>query len=963
VTPRVPRSGRALILATLLLLAFGLVAATHAEAGTFTVRQCGSLSSNGFAGSYGLLGKSGLVTAAQGCRDGGPGRAGLYQDRSGRTVPAGTGGQYLFGTPPEVGLAAVAVSVALKEAGGFRATVVATGPGQAPVRLEEGSPADGKIRRHQWTARSGLRDQVSARLFCVREAGCDNSANATRSFLELHGVELEARDRTAPALTVPTGPGGWVSGRAAIDFAASDRGSGLASARAEVNGFSVPLAGTEHCDGLKRNVPVSLRPCAGSLSGAANAPLPTDRAPFREGRNSYRVCVADFAQPAADRNETCSTSRTIQVDNLPPARPQDLATPAGQTWSPAPAPGFTWQLPADGGSPVDRARYELSRVSSAGVLERVGAGEWDPGRSGVPGRGVVNLPQPGTYRLDLRLRDRAGNLGLPATTTVRFDDRPPSPIVPERPPAWLSADDLPHRAALSRATPGGPSGVAGYAFSLSDGDVSDHPCAGSVCRPDEVDLKGGPDDRVARLDNLPEGRSWLTAAAVSGAGVASREAGTVALDVDLTPPTTRLDGLPDGWSRDPVELQVTATDRLSGMEARPGLPAPPVTSIVSADGRRFDSPGDRTEMTIRQEGETVVEFFARDLAGNVNDGLTGPTGGRHPSPGSAVVRIDRTGPRLRLEAVGSPGDPELVRVRVEDSLSGVTEGRIALTRSGGGPATRLSTTLRNGRLEARIPSDDLPDGDYVISAEATDRAGNRTSPAIPAGQSDGSWPVELPLKETAEVSIRFAGQPAGLASLKAGPTESTPVAGRVVTRKGPGPDEVSITESFSPGSSIGERITEVPVLADGSFRASLRPGPSRTVRATYAGSALTRRTTSRPVSLSVRDLVSFSLSPGIVRNGSRVLMKGRVVAGPSAPSLLGKQVAIEFFDPGRRSWRPVGLVGAGVSGRFRFAYRFSTISSTQRIIFRARSLREVGWPFDGSASRPKQVIVKPRRGP
>ncbi len=85
------------------------------------------------------------------------------------------------------------------------------------------------------------------------------------------------------------------------------------------------------------------------------------------------------------------------------------------------------------------------------------------------------------------------------------------------------------------------------------------------------------------------------------------------------------------------------------------------------------------------------------------------------------------------------------------------------------------------------------------------------------------------------------------------------------------------------------------------------------------------------------------------------------VKGPGAlPPARGKLVAIQYFDPSRSRWRPVEVLRARRSGSFRYEYRFRTISYAQRIIFRAVSLPEAGWPFEPSTSKPQSVIVYPR---
>ncbi|HNH85512.1 MAG TPA: hypothetical protein PLE93_00290, partial [Solirubrobacterales bacterium] len=66
-------------------------------------------------------------------------------------------------------------------------------------------------------------------------------------------------------------------------------------------------------------------------------------------------------------------------------------------------------------------------------------------------------------------------------------------------------------------------------------------------------------------------------------------------------------------------------------------------------------------------------------------------------------------------------------------------------------------------------------------------------------------------------------------------------------------------------------------------------------------------------------------------------------------------------ERGRRSkWRPVEVLRTNRRGLFRYRYRFRTITSAQRILFRASALPEAGWPYLPSTTKPKSVIVYPK---
>ena len=170
---------------------------------------------------------------------------------------------------------------------------------------------------------------------------------------------------------------------------------------------------------------------------------------------------------------------------------------------------------------------------------------------------------------------------------------------------------------------------------------------------------------------------------------------------------------------------------------------------------------------------------------------------------------------------------------------------------------------------------------------------------------------------------------------------------------------LTLEQRFAPGSL--RRITQVPVLADGTgrFRLRLRPGPTRSVRVLYAGSRRNSRASSRRLTFAFRDRTTLAVSPAKLRNGGRVKMTGSVRGKGAIQPAAGKLVAIEYFDPARSTWRPVEVIRTGRSGRFSYSYRFRTIAFAQRILFRAVSLPEAGWPFRSSTSDPKSVIVYP----
>jgi hypothetical protein len=733
--------------------------------------------------------------------------------------------------------------------------------------------------------------------------------------------------------------GRWVRGSRSFSLGASDWGSGVARAWLEVNGLEAPVPATS-CPGDRGAYAVSFSPCGLSVNHGGSFDLASP--PFREGENTVRTCVADYALSESEANRTCTSAGFLLIDNVGPAAPVDLEVEGGSAWRATNGFSFSWRTPDGQRAPIAGAEYR--------VFDADGGPELARGEVTAPGlvsAGPISAPSVGAFRVEFRLLDAAGNLGAPASALIRFDDSPPGDSSPEPAPGWISTDELPLEQPLEAASPGGPSGIAGYALAVSsDGPV--RPCAAAICEPSELELSGGPADRTAYIPNLEEGSHWISTMAASGAWVSSRSTGTTVVRVDRTDPVSSIHGVPDGWVDRPVTVTVTARDDLSGMEPRPGDDGRPVTVIAPEGEPPYEAPDTEASFTVASEGVTRVRYWAEDLAGNVNDGLVGPGGDRHAPPGSAVVRIDTVPPDVAF-VPGDPADPERVTAQVQDGSSGAASGSIAIRRLGAPAFTTLRTTLEDGLLVARVPSDDLPAGTYELRSEASDRAGNTASSAL---KQDGSvMVISMPVKSPVTVNLerdRIKGSSVNLLGSIQG-AGGTPMAGA----------DLVLEQTFAAGSRRQESLTPLTSDGAGRFAVTLRPGPRRKVRVLYAGTKLDARAASREIAVAFRDRTTFRLSPGALRNGGRVRMRGKVAGRGAVLPAGGKLVAIQFFDPSRSRWRPVEVLRAGRAGRFSYSYRFRTITSAQRIKFRAVSLPEAGWPYLPSTSVFRSVIVYP----
>ncbi|HWM63404.1 MAG TPA: hypothetical protein VNP96_05365 [Solirubrobacterales bacterium] len=632
-----------------------------------------------------------------------------------------------------------------------------------------------------------------------------------------------------------------------------------------------------------------------------------------------------------------------------PPPPLDLEVQGGEAaWHPKRAFRIAWRNPPpSGGWPIVAVHY---RVRDPAGAVAIGAT-----RLGWPATTIewLEVPDvPGTYTVEVWLEDATGEEGAPVSAKLRFDDRRPGQVEPVTAPAWIGRAAFPLSVHIGHPNGAPPaSGIRGYAVSVAPPPGTD-PCAAiDRCTDVETDLRGGIGGDSYAIAALPEGISYLHAVAVSGSGMASAAPGRTVLRVDKTSPVTRLDGAPAGWTNHPVRLTVTAADDGSGMAAGGGGP-PPFTAIA-IDGRPpATSPGASVSAVVIGEGVHRVAHYARDLAGNVDDGRS------NPAPAIALVRIDREPPHVSFVNSQDPSDPELIRARIGDSTSGpdLGKGGIGVRRVGSGdrfeplPAGRTG----DGELSARWDSDAYAPGEYEFRAVGYDTAGNSAGTTLRA--SGAAMVLSNPLKATTALRTTFRDEvlrrtvPHGRGLLLGG--HLTSVAGAPLSRM-----QVRIVERFAAAAAAPVRVSTVTTGPDGAYAIRLAPGPSREITAIFDGTPTLSRSTSRPVRLGVRSGVRLRVSSARARiGGPPLVFRGQVAADPGTIPVGGKAVQLQFRLPGLR-WSEFRTVQTDARGRFRYAYRFSDDDSRgARFQFRAYAPAQAGWPYEPAGSLP--VVVR-----
>ena len=602
--------------------------------------------------------------------------------------------------------------------------------------------------------------------------------------------------------------------------------------------------------------------------------------------------------------------------------------------------------------------------------------DWAANRVGVHVPGI-----PSVYTAEVWLEDNAGGQWAPVEAKLRFDDSRPGPVGPLAPSNWIGRTALPYAVHLSHPTEPLPlSGIRGYAV-VADALPDSTPCADSAhCTDAEVDLHGGIEDDSWALAELPEGTSYVHAVAVSGAGLKSPTAASGVLHVDTADPVTTLSGVPGGWANRPVALLATAVDSTSGMRA--GGSDGPFTAIRVDDLAPTVAPGSSASTTVIGDGVHTIAYYARDAAGNVNDGGAGNGVANRP-PSTTTVRIDRTAPSASFLNAQSPEDPEAIEVRIADGLSGVdsSKGQISVRRTGSGePFDPLPTEVAGARLRARWDSDAYPAGEYEFRATGYDAAGNTV---VTEQRANGaSMVLPSPLKIPTAMQAGFGGrvlvwhrcerhgerrrcrrqvvrgfeQRPSARVLPYG--RPTLFSGRLTAGLGSplGQVPVKIIERFAPGASTGERVTFAMTDADGMFTARLAPGPSRQVSAVFLGTRTLSRSSAAPIRLGVLGGVRMRPSAAVATVGGRpVVFAGKVEAGDTAIPAGGKSVQLQFRLPGL-PWTEFRTIQTDPAGHFRYPYRFADDDSRGvRFEFRAFAPAQNGWPYEPAASAPVAV--------
>ena len=140
--------------------------------------------------------------------------------------------------------------------------------------------------------------------------------------------------------------------------------------------------------------------------------------------------------------------------------------------------------------------------------------------------------------------------------------------------------------------------------------------------------------------------------------------------------------------------------------------------------------------------------------------------------------------------------------------------------------------------------------------------------------------------------------------------------------------------------------------AHGRVRYKAPAGPARRLRLRYPGTPHVRGDNAT-LALDVRARTTLDVNRRDAVNGEYVTFRGRLKGG----FVPADGVLVEMQVRSRGKWRTFAQPRTDQEGRWRYQYRFETVSGTARFRFRARIRRQTGYPYVTGSSKHIAVQV------
>lgn len=164
---------------------------------------------------------------------------------------------------------------------------------------------------------------------------------------------------------------------------------------------------------------------------------------------------------------------------------------------------------------------------------------------------------------------------------------------------------------------------------------------------------------------------------------------------------------------------------------------------------------------------------------------------------------------------------------------------------------------------------------------------------------------------------------------------------------------VRVMAAPADGQNLFTQVAAATTRPDGSWSATLPPGPSRLVQAEYAGGPDTESTTSTIAQILVPAAIHISVRPSTVPWGGHTTISGRLLGGYIPPH---SNVLKLLFGHGPRP-HTIGTPDVRPDGRFTIPIAWSTGRGVVTYWFAVATLSEADYPYASGISRHVVVTV------
>lgn len=768
----------------------------------------------------------------------------------------------------------------------------------------------------------------------------------------LAGIVAKISDSTAPTLRTPDsvqtgdiGGDGWNNADSSIALYAQDSGSGIV--HLEIETTNAPYGSSQYMRKLSGCTTVSMpsrfsKMCIPSWNKRIR--IKDDPEFWKQGRNSIKVRAYDMA-----RNFSALHTVQFDLDTVAPKAPEYLAVSGsvepGNPWIATKSSLISWSPPAnDYGSPLDVVRIDLQPVD-AGTAN---ATSFELTGSPAPTQEIISWPTSGRWKVSVRYRDMAGNLGAAFERVVDVDYTIPDASNLAL-PAWIGIDRMNDPEAVTWSVPGNVaalrSGLSRYEMQVFQADELS-PAPVSVY---DRDVFSAP-----LPANLTDGPWKIRHRAVSRAGLASSWT-TVGFGVDLLPPTVDVDHAGDYWLSPHEVLTIFGRDAGgSGLDR-----------IEYSDGsNKAIVLSESVDLAEIPEGPHTIEYRSVDRAQN------------HSVVRKIEFGVDRSPPIGRIR-IADPATPLRVQADVSDGLSGIARAELqykpvdtSVWQRLGEPFVAASTDVQAASLVSALPDTDLPDGEYEFRLLVVDVLGN--SDTIDADTDGHPARRALPLRVLPTIAFgavanqicngagrkRRCHRPPSVEFLKTDFSRKVTVEGRLALPDGR-PLAGRSLELIRRNEFSNKRETIAAVLTgtNGEFSATLPEGFNREIVARFSGDDLNRPCSSAAVTIKVPARLTFRANRRTIRPRRRIVFSGRLILGGAKLTQLGKQVSIEYKS--ESGWQPLARATADAQGRYRTSRTLTARRRPLRLTVRAFVAQDEYWPYLDGYSRTLAILIKP----